>query len=196
MELHFKRFSSSDEGLCDSVYTLSAFCLSALAIWAAKWGYYTSIVQVERLSKRMLVEPFPCPFSYFPPPNVFSLVHGSMAQHWEEGQRCCGTDGSRPLCSANNLNFGFFFPAASNIQIAVKATDAFLPAGAHVNICSHDAEGEWRLSAVPFHRGLTLPVSVFISKLHSPHPCCATWSLCTICFSFASFPTFSICPSG
>lgn len=71
VELHFKRFSSSDEGLCDSVYTLSAFSLSALAIWAAKWGYYTTIVQVERLSKRKLVEPFPCPFSYSPPPKCF-----------------------------------------------------------------------------------------------------------------------------
>lgn len=89
VELHFKRFSSSEEGFCDSVYTLSAFCLSALAIWAAKWGYYTTIVQAERLSKRKLVEPFPSPFSYFlpPPPNVFSLVHGSMAQHREEGRR-------------------------------------------------------------------------------------------------------------
>lgn len=86
MELHFKRFSSSDEGLCDSVYTLSAFCLSALAIWAAKWGYYTSIVQVERLSKRMLVEPFPCPFSYFPP-QMFSL---SSTARWRSTERKVG----------------------------------------------------------------------------------------------------------
>lgn len=67
VELHFKRFSSFDEGLCDNVYTLSTFCLCALAISAAKWGYYTTIVQVERLSKRKLVELFPCLFSYSPP---------------------------------------------------------------------------------------------------------------------------------
>lgn len=72
VELHFKRFSSSEEGLCDSVYTLFAFCLSALAIWAAKWGYYTTIVQAERLSKRKLVEPLPCPFFLFPPKYFLS----------------------------------------------------------------------------------------------------------------------------
>lgn len=86
VELHFKRFSSSDEGLCDSVYTLSAFSLSALAIWAAKWGYYTTIVQVERLSKRKLVEPFPCPFSYFPP-QMFSL---SSTARWRSTERKVG----------------------------------------------------------------------------------------------------------
>lgn len=51
------------------------------------------------------------------------------------------------------------------IQIELKATDAFLPGGARVNTCSHDAEVECRLSVAPFHRALALKAPLSSSPL-------------------------------
>ena len=55
--------------------------------------------------------------------------------------------------------------------MALKSSDAFLPTGAHVNICSRDAEAEWGVKLWPFlYRALILTL-----KFCSPHPCCAKW---------------------
>lgn len=123
---------------------------------------------------------------------MFSVLW--MAQRWgierkeQWGHRA---DGFLSLsCSAQSDMLSF---AISNIQIALKASDA----GSHVNICLYDAEVEWRLSVAPFHWDLTLPLFFYHNTtLFIPTVLLETITICLQSASLVAFFSFSTCLSG
>lgn len=144
--LHYS-FESSPALMWAGVYHLFNVAFSFFSSCsrdARRVGHYGAIVQVERLSKETSLKCLPVVLS-----RVF-LSCGSRSGGATKVRRGHGSD-ALLLCVCVCVCFFFFLTL--QMKMALKSSDAFMPTGARVNICSHDAEAEWGVSVALFFTG-------------------------------------------